>query len=47
MGALDRGITSGFDVSADGKRFLVVFPEVIADELPLTVIANWAVEAGK
>jgi poly(3-hydroxybutyrate) depolymerase len=47
MGAPDRGVTSGFDVSADGKRFLVVFPEVIADELPLTVIANWAAEARK
>jgi serine/threonine protein kinase len=47
VGALDRGITSGFDVSADGKRFLIVFPEVIADELPLTVIANWPAEAGK
>jgi hypothetical protein len=46
-GAMDRGITSGFDVSADGNRFLVVFPEVVGDELPLTVIANWASEAGK
>jgi Tol biopolymer transport system component len=44
-GALDRGITSGFDVSADGKRFLVVSPEVLGDELPLTVVANWASEA--
>ncbi len=46
-GALDNGITSGFDVSPDGKRFLVVFLEVAGDELPLTVIANWAAEAGK
>src|SRR6266545_4836968 len=45
-GALDRGISSGFDVSADGKRFLVVFPEVVGDVLPLTVVANWASEAG-
>ncbi len=46
-GALDRGITSGFDVSPDGKRFLIVFPEVLGDELPLTVVVNWASEAGK
>jgi len=45
-GALDRGISSGFDVSADGKRFLVVFPEIVGDALPLTVVANWAAEAG-
>ena len=45
-GALDRGISSGFDVSADGKRFLVVFPEVVGDALPLTVVGNWAAEAG-
>ncbi len=45
-GALDRGISSGFDASADGKRFLVVFPEVVGDVLPLTVVANWASEAG-
>jgi Tol biopolymer transport system component len=45
--ALDRGISSGFDVSSDGKRFLVVLPEVVGDALPLTVIANWAAGAGK
>src|SRR6266542_3925083 len=45
-GALDRGISSGFDVSADGKRFLVVFPEIVGDALPLTVVANWESEAG-
>jgi Tol biopolymer transport system component len=46
-GGLDRGITSGFDVSADGQRFLIVFPEVVGDELPLTIVANWASEAGR
>jgi serine/threonine protein kinase len=46
-GALDRGITSGFDVSPDGKRFLVIVPEVVADELPLTIVANWTSEAGR
>jgi Tol biopolymer transport system component len=45
--ALDRGLSSGFDVSSDGKRFLIVFPEVVGDALPLTVIANWAAEAAK
>jgi hypothetical protein len=30
-----------FDVSPDGKRFLAVVPEVVADELPLEVIVNW------
>ena len=32
------------DVSPDGKRFLAVVPEVIADELPLNVIVNWTSE---
>ncbi len=40
--ALDNGTTSVFDVSPDGKRFLVVFPEVVGDQFPVTVIANWA-----
>ena len=31
---------SGFDVSPDGKRFLAVVPEVVADRLPLTVVVN-------
>ena len=46
-GALDRGITSGFDVTPDGKRFLVVVPEVLGDELPLTIVANWTSEAAR
>jgi hypothetical protein len=29
-------------VSADGKRLLAIVPEVIADELPLTVVTGWA-----
>jgi Tol biopolymer transport system component len=30
-----------FDVSADGKRFLAVVPEVVADREPLRVVVNW------
>jgi len=30
-----------FDVFPDGKRILVVVPEVIAGELPLTAVLNW------
>jgi len=36
-----------FEVSPDGKRFLAVVPEIMADELPLTVVANWAAELPK
>jgi len=32
---------STFDVSPDGKRFLAIVPEVVADELPLSVVVNW------
>jgi Tol biopolymer transport system component len=35
---------NGFDVSADGKRFLAVVPEVVAKEQPLTVVLNWTAE---
>ncbi len=35
------------DVSPDGRRFLAVVPEVIADELPLNVIVNWTSEVRK
>jgi Tol biopolymer transport system component len=38
---------STFDVSPDGKRFLAIVPEVVADELPLSVVVNWTPEAGK
>jgi hypothetical protein len=38
---------STFDVSPDGKRFLAVVPEVVANELPLSVIANWTAEVEK
>ena len=43
-----RGGTSvsGFDISPDGKRFLVVAGEpALADESPLHVVLNWAAEA--
>jgi serine/threonine protein kinase len=36
-----------FEVSPDSKRFLAVVPEIMADELPLTVVANWAAELPK
>jgi Tol biopolymer transport system component len=35
-----------FDVSPDGKRFLAIVPELVANELPLTVVANWTAELG-
>jgi Tol biopolymer transport system component len=38
---------STFEVSPDGKRFLAIVPEVVADELPVSVVVNWAAEAGK
>jgi len=38
---------AAFDVLPDGKRFLAVVPEVIADELPLNVIVNWTSEVRK
>jgi hypothetical protein len=37
---------SSFDLSPDGKRFLVVAGEIaVADESPLHVVLNWAAEA--
>jgi Tol biopolymer transport system component len=36
-----------FEVSPDGRRFLAVVPEIMADELPLTVVANWTAELPK
>jgi serine/threonine protein kinase len=38
---------STFDVSPDGKRFLAVVPEVVANELPLSVVVNWTAEVEK
>ena len=35
-----------FDVSPDGKRFLAIVPEVMADRLPLTVVVNGPKKAG-
>jgi hypothetical protein len=29
-----------FDVSPDGKRFLVIVPEIVANEKPLTALLN-------
>ena len=34
-----------FDVSPDGKRFLAVVSEGVAEELPLNVVLNWTTEA--
>jgi len=36
-----------FEVAPDGGRFLAVVPEVVGDELPLTVVANWTAELPK
>ncbi|HEV8610305.1 MAG TPA: protein kinase [Thermoanaerobaculia bacterium] len=36
-----------FEVAPDGKRFLAVVPEVLADELPVTVVAQWTAELPK
>jgi eukaryotic-like serine/threonine-protein kinase len=33
--------TPTFDVFPDGKRILIEVPEVVADELPLSVVTNW------
>ncbi|HVE66267.1 MAG TPA: protein kinase [Thermoanaerobaculia bacterium] len=38
---------STFEVSADGKRFLAIVPEVVADELPISVVVSWAAGHGK
>ena len=44
---LKGSVWAGFDVSPDGKRFLAIVPKIVADELPLTVVANWASEVRK
>jgi Tol biopolymer transport system component len=36
-----------FEPYPDGKRFLAMVPEVIAAELPLTVVVGWAPEASR
>jgi eukaryotic-like serine/threonine-protein kinase len=36
-----------FEVAPDGGRFLAVVPEVLGDELPLTVVTNWTAELKK
>ena len=33
-----------FDVSPDGQKILAIVPEVVAGELPLTAVVNWAPE---
>jgi hypothetical protein len=38
---------NSFDVSTDGKRFLAVVPEVVANEQPLTVVLNWTAEIAR
>jgi len=37
-----RGDLSGYDVTKDGQRFLVVSPDRVAERGTLSVIANWA-----
>ncbi len=36
-----------FDVTPDGSKLLAIVPDVVADELPMTVVVNWTAEAGK
>ncbi len=36
-----EGTWNGFDVTPDGQRILAIVPQVVADRLPITVIANW------
>jgi Tol biopolymer transport system component len=45
--ALKGPAWNSFDVSADGKRFLAVVPEVVANEQPLTVVLNWTAEIAR
>ncbi len=45
--ALKGEAWKSFDVSPDGKRFLGIVPEVVADQLPLTVVVNWTSEVEK
>jgi hypothetical protein len=41
------GRVEGFDVSADGQRFLIVEPEgPVSAERSAVVVLNWAPEAG-
>jgi Tol biopolymer transport system component len=34
-------VSSGWDVSADGKRFLIAAPPVQPSQVPITVVLNW------
>jgi serine/threonine protein kinase len=43
--AINGPAWAGFEVSSDGKRFLAIVPKIVADELPLNVVANWAPDA--
>jgi len=38
---------TAFDVSPDGKRLLAAVPEIVANELPLTVVVNGLSEPGR
>ena len=38
---LDRHGWVDFDIASDGKRFIAIVPELIADEQPLNAILNW------
>ncbi len=37
-----RGDLSGYDVSQDGQKFLVIAPDRVAERGTLSVVANWA-----
>ncbi len=45
--ALKGPTWTSFDVSPDGKKFLALVPEVVANEQPLTVVLNWTAEIAR
>ena len=40
-------VWTAFDISPDGKRFIAAVPEIVANELPLTVVVNGLSEPGR
>jgi hypothetical protein len=37
-------VTTTYDVSADGKRFLLPARQTVMDDNPITVVLNWWAE---
>ena len=42
FGGIPAAFTSGYDVTPDGQRFLVVMSSEQAGRGPLTLVQNWA-----